>query len=190
MDFANKEDLPFHITDLLNKLSIVNKKSESQLSEIQSKITDIVNGKLEYNKDSNKFVYRNINDFEATLNMTNVATGIKSLGILQMLNENGWLNKDSVLIIDEPEVHLHPQWQLEYCKIICSLAEFGLNVIINTHSPYIVQSLSYFSTNIGINDKTTFYLTENKKTKTIVTEVTDSLSRIFEKLAKPMREIM
>jgi predicted ATPase len=190
MDFANKDDLPFHIIDLLNKLSIVNKKSEYQLDKIQDKITDIINGKLEYNKESNNFVYKSSNNIDSILSMTNVATGIKSLGILQMLNENSWLNKDTILIIDEPEVHLHPQWQLEYSKIICSLVDVGVNVIINTHSPYIVQSLSAYSKAIEICDKTTFYLTESKNNRSTVTDVTDSLNQIFEKLAKPLREIM
>ena len=37
------------------------------------------------------------------------ATGLKAFAYLQRLLENGYLNEETLLLIDEPEAHLHPQ---------------------------------------------------------------------------------
>ena len=46
---------------------------------------------------------------------------------------------DGIIVIDELELHLHPEWQT---KIYFALQEIFPNVqfIITTHSPHIVQS--------------------------------------------------
>lgn len=47
------------------------------------------------------------------------------------------LRKKSVLILDEPEINLHPEWQTEYARIIVMLQkELELYVVITTHSPF------------------------------------------------------
>lgn len=47
-----------------------------------------------------------------------------------------------MLIIDEPEMNLHPIAQAEITEFICMLINAGLNVLITTHSPYILDHLS------------------------------------------------
>ena len=42
--------------------------------------------------------------------MGNTASGIKQIGVVQLLLSNRKLQENSVLIIDEPEVNLHPEW--------------------------------------------------------------------------------
>ena len=54
-------------------------------------------------------------------NLLDVATGIKSFSILQLLLKKGILNDKTLLIIDEPESNLHPQWIIEYARIIVML---------------------------------------------------------------------
>lgn len=49
--------------------------------------------------------------------------------------------KDSVILIDEPEISLHPSWQSYILKVYQNLAkEFNNQVIIATHSPHIIAS--------------------------------------------------
>ncbi|MEJ5265768.1 MAG: AAA family ATPase [Bacteroidales bacterium] len=44
-----------------------------------------------------------------------------------------------ILIIDEPEVHLHPLAQKWLAKTLFDMAKDGLQVVITTHSPYFID---------------------------------------------------
>jgi predicted ATP-dependent endonuclease of OLD family len=48
---------------------------------------------------------------------------------------------DELLIIDEPEMNLHPEAQVRLIEIIAMLVNAGLQVIISTHSSYMVDHL-------------------------------------------------
>lgn len=47
-----------------------------------------------------------------------------------------------LIIIDEPEMNLHPEAQVEIIEFLALLVNAGLNVLITTHSPYIVDHLT------------------------------------------------
>ena len=66
--------------------------------------------------------------------------------------------------MDEPEVHLHPEWQIKLAEIAVLLQKsFGLNLIITTHSVEFLTAIDYFSTKYQIRDNCHFYLTETEK---------------------------
>ncbi len=50
----------------------------------------------------------------------------------------------SVLIIEEPEAHLHPENQRILAKYLVKLVRKGVSVIITTHSEYLLEQLSSF----------------------------------------------
>jgi len=50
----------------------------------------------------------------------------------------------SVLIIEEPEAHLHPGNQRILAKFLVKLIRGGVNIIITTHSEYLLEQLSSF----------------------------------------------
>jgi len=47
-----------------------------------------------------------------------------------------------LLIIDEPEMNLHPEAQAKIIEFLAMLVNAGLNVLITTHSPYVVDHLA------------------------------------------------
>lgn len=47
-----------------------------------------------------------------------------------------------LLIIDEPEMNLHPEAQAKLTEFLAMLVNAGLPVLITTHSPYIVDHLA------------------------------------------------
>ena len=49
---------------------------------------------------------------------------------------------DELVIIDEPEMNLHPAAQVQIIEFLAMLVQAGLKVLITTHSPYIVDHLS------------------------------------------------
>lgn len=46
------------------------------------------------------------------LSISNLSAGLKAFAIIKRLLESHNLNEQDVLILDEPEIHLHPEWQL------------------------------------------------------------------------------
>lgn len=52
------------------------------------------------------------------------------------------LNERDLLVIEEPESHLHPENQLLVARAISRLASRGLRMAVTTHSDYLVQSIS------------------------------------------------
>ena len=49
---------------------------------------------------------------------------------------------DNVLIIEEPEAHLHPEMQVKLTRQLAKLVQQGYRVIITTHSEWILEELS------------------------------------------------
>ena len=47
-----------------------------------------------------------------------------------------------VLIIDEPEAHLHPAMQREFTRQIAAMVKAGLRIIITTHSEWVLEELA------------------------------------------------
>lgn len=71
-----------------------------------------------------------------------------STGEFNMLNSIlglGFAAQDNaIVLIDEPEVSLHPQWQVEFMAVIREIfTAYGVShVIVSTHSPLIVSSVT------------------------------------------------
>lgn len=125
--------------------------------------------------------------------LSNTAMGIKSMALLSILLKSKFFDKDNILIIDEPEVHLHPKWQIEYAKIIVALAkEFDTKIIITSHSPYFIEAIQKFSEHFEIRDETNFYMLEKKDEKSVtstVRDVNDSLEEVYEKLGEAYKKL-
>jgi len=97
---------------------------------------------------------------------------------------NRQIEQRRILIIDEPEMHLHPQWQIVMAKLMVSLAKNGIDILTNTHSPYILEGIKIYSEVMGIEKRTKFHLADNG-----VIRPQESLEAIFEKIAIPMQEL-
>ena len=51
------------------------------------------------------------------------------------------VGRNSLLIIEEPEAHLHPANQIIFAKYIVKMIQAGLNIIITTHSVILLEQL-------------------------------------------------
>ena len=91
--------------------------------------------------------------------LSQCADGMKSMASILMLDKCGLLQSDSLLIIDEPEVHLHPQWVVEMARVLVYLAKTRkVRVFVTTHSPDMVHAIRDFAENDGLASNTRFYL--------------------------------
>ncbi len=162
----NKTNNPYWIklNDLLESKDVNNALWDVTAQINQTLNNDVLKGSTYFddNKINSSFKYKRIDG--KVFDLEECATGIKSFGILQMLLENGHLNKNSLLIIDEPEAHLHPQWIVEYARLIVLLNKLlGVKVFIASHNPDMVSAIRYISEKEGMLDQVSFYLAEKNE---------------------------
>ena len=100
------------------------------------------------------------------INLSDSATGIRSLSMIQALLRNGTITENTLLVIDEPEAHLHPQWIVEYARIIVMLHQkIGTKFFIASHSTDFVSAIKYIAEKQKIQKSLSFYLAEEDKRK-------------------------
>jgi predicted ATP-dependent endonuclease of OLD family len=98
------------------------------------------------------------------IDIKNAATGLKSFAYILRLLENGYLDDKTLLIIDEPEAHLHPQWVVEFARVLVRLQSIlGVKVLINSHNPDMVAAVQSIAAKEKVIGSTTFYLAEKHK---------------------------
>jgi predicted ATP-dependent endonuclease of OLD family len=193
---TRKNFIPIHTLDLVDKMEVSRFYKENDYHEdlsLISNIDKIVNGHVEFNRKSNNFTFSKMYDgIKADFKPLNTASGIKAFGIIELLINAGVITKNNLLIIDEPEIHLHPEWQIEYSKLICNIVRCGVNVLITTHSPYMLQALDYFSEDLKKEDVMTVYLAEKNELEgnTYFDNVTNNINEAFYKLSVPFQKIM
>lgn len=187
-----------HRHDMLTKLTGGKKESEFTMAdelvvkEKLAKIFDIMNDVCSgtvMKSESGDFIYQT-DRLQGNLEMVNLSTGMKSFVILKRLLENGNIDENGVVILDEPEIHLHPEWQLRFAELIVLIQkEFGVNILLNTHSPYFLNAIEVYSKKYGINEGCRYYIANETDGSTVLTDVTDNTEEIYAKLARPLQEL-
>ena len=187
-----------HRHDLLMKLAI-DKKTEDfsvidelivqkKLEKILDKMCDVCDGEL-ISEDRDSFIYKT-DRLDGELKMVNLSTGMKSFVILRRLLQNGNIDENGIIILDEPEIHLHPEWQLKFAEIIVLIQkEFNTNILLNTHSPYFLNALEVYSEKYEIEKKCNYYIANEEQGITSIVDVTNETEKIYVKLAKPLQEL-
>lgn len=187
-----KPMVPAHVKDFVDKvLNFQNFDTQLSLFEPQSKdfhTADIIHGTFAYDKSSRSIVYQKD---DMKIKPINVASGIKSFGALQLLLDGYCISNNRPFIWDEPENHLHPQWQVEFAKVIVQIVNFGIPVMISTHSPYFLQAVRYYSAMYNIEKYVNYYMAEcGNDDMVTMKEVTNDLNQVFLTLAEPLNKIM
>lgn len=54
----------------------------------------------------------------------------------------GVIARGDMLIIDEPEAHLHPEMQVELVRILAAAVRSGVRIIMTTHSEWVLEELA------------------------------------------------
>ena len=136
---ARKALVPTHYVDLHNALggTLVTDDGHKKFKDIAKGIFETIGGELEVLEDDDILYHSKTDGKKHKLPLA--ATGIANLGMLGLMMGNGLLEKGSYLFIDEPEAHLHPEWQVRMADALFALVENGVNVVIATHSNTLLK---------------------------------------------------
>lgn len=172
-----------HKFTLIEKLSQYDHKNNDIDEEVYSRIKEKLDAVFEDEiiVDDGEYVCSSDN-----LSISNLATGSKLFAILKILLQNGNLNSKTLLILDEPESHLHPEWQNALSELIAILVkELNVKILIASHSPNFVLGIQTYSIKYGLEKVTNYYSTEKKDGYLVnYKRVNDNLNVIYSDFAK------
>jgi hypothetical protein len=170
-------------------LTLVDKANlKEKLSVIYKKINYTLGADMElFENGKNSVESHSSSD---RLSVDSLSSGMKTFYLIKSLIDNGSIVQNTTLILDEPEVHLHPDWQVSLAEIIVLLQkEMGLHILINTHSPYFLRAIEVYSQKYGINSCVKYYLSYNEEEISKIKDVTLDISKIYKVLSKPLQRI-
>lgn len=126
------------------------------ITTLQAYMPSISNVQLRIQQDRRRVAMRRdvevlIDDGTLTL-IQQKGDGIKSLMALAMLSSNELTDKVSMIAIEEPESHLHPEAARQLFQTISALSK-NYQVILTTHSPLFVNRFDVGSNVIVENGK-------------------------------------
>ena len=157
--------------------------AEKSLEEIYAILNDVVEGNIVC-QDNN--ISLQSKKFNKPININNLSTGLKAFVILKILLERNILKEKDVLILDEPEIHLHPKWQMQYAQIIVLLQKFfDLSIIVTTHSADFLAAIEYYAKKHKNIDKCKFYLAKNEDNFNTFVDVTNKTEEIYKQMFIP-----
>ena len=181
-----------YLREKLNKENNANLIDEiiasNKLDNIYRKISTVISGDIVKNKRSGLGYQRKNTD--KVLDVKNLSTGFKTFAILKTLLMNGTIEYNGTIILDEPEIHLHPEWQLLFAELIVLIQkEFGVHILLNTHSPYFLNAIEVYAVKYGINDRCKYYLASSQDDISTIGDVTNNIELTYSKLARPLQEL-
>lgn len=135
---------PKTINDYINFLSsisnIIDKKTVNEkFKELAEDIEkDFLGGEYKV-KDNKKIVYimKNGKELELYTSSSLVKTVV---GIILYLKY--YASYGDYFLIDEPELNLHPENQRRLARVFVKMVNYGINIVMTTHSPYIINELN------------------------------------------------
>lgn len=84
---------------------------------------------------TNGLIEVNINEH----NLADVGFGVSQA--LPIIVQGLYMDKDQSLLLEQPEIHLHPEMQLQMADFLIALAKNEKNVIVETHSDHIINRI-------------------------------------------------
>jgi len=135
------------IRNLVLELKMTTPQNYSLLCERMKKDFGFYLADVEFNESNDEYVtasyYEECESKRLTMDFNSSGSGY--MQILQILAPIYSVCPDQcrIVMLDEPDAHLHPNMQIALAKSLMRIQrELGVQIIISTHSPSIIQSVS------------------------------------------------
>lgn len=130
---------------LPQSLSLEEDEELRETRTILKEIVGIIHGRLVDDEETIKFKEKIVNA-DYMIDLKNMASGMKTMAAVVRAIENRSIRRGSLLIIDEPESNLHPEWQVKFAIFLVLLQKrLGISILLNTHSPYFLQAVNVYA---------------------------------------------
>ena len=166
--------------------------SFAQIESILASLQNTMGGKAEfYQKVGLEFKDEKI---KAPIHSVNISAGLKSLALLEYSLRIKSILPGDIVILDEPEINLHPSWQAVYAKALVDLQkQYNLKLIVTSHSPYFIRAIEVHSDLAGVMDTLNVYSlqrdTDNVVTAENVSYSEFGVSELYERLSAPLEKL-
>lgn len=137
-----KSKFPLPVARMLDDLSNLRKRyfQDSKYGYLADKIEkDILEGHLVLSKEDE--VWYSSNKMKNRIPLSLSSSGVKTICSIVLFLRHTAMDCN-MIIIDEPEINLHPQNQILLARVLSLIVNAGIKLIINTHSDYIVREIN------------------------------------------------
>jgi hypothetical protein len=110
-------------------------------AHIVAQLQKLIGGKVE--EEGGRFYLASPNQPRMEMNL--VAEGFRKFATLYKLLANGTLTPETTLFWDEPEANLNPALLKEMAAVLAELARAGFQIILATHSLFLLKELHILS---------------------------------------------
>lgn len=124
------------LEDLAKKDSFISKNHP----EILNDFADIIGGEYQVTKNDELYYVPKTNK-RIKLTMDESSSAVRSLLDIGFYLRHVAAPKD-LLMVDEPELNLHPENQRRIARLFARLVNIGIKVFVTTHSDYIIKELN------------------------------------------------
>jgi wobble nucleotide-excising tRNase len=128
--------------DFVRELEYVTRKQSfiaKEHPEVLVDFADIIGG--DYTITQDNLLYYTPKGTQDKLTMVESSSAVRSLLDLGFYLRHV-ARKGDLLMVDEPELNLHPENQRRIARLFARLVNLGVKVFITTHSDYIVKELN------------------------------------------------
>jgi predicted ATPase len=124
------------------KSSSFKQKKEITLSAAVQDWLDFMNIKGFKSELINDIVYLNLNSSSTSKTRVSIAdVGFGVSQIFPIILEGLRMSVRNTLLLEQPEIHLHPNLQMQLADYFIALAKSGKKVMVETHSDHIINRL-------------------------------------------------
>jgi hypothetical protein len=140
------DELDFIQIELPKYMEQQSKLSLEETPAFIKELNEILGGELIFNASQDEILFQP----KGTTQKKAFKTHLVSSSVRSLINSYFYLLKNGVkgnqiLMIDEPEMNLHPKNQRAMARFLASLVNQGIKVMVSTHSDYLVRELNHLT---------------------------------------------
>ena len=121
--------------------SFIVKEHPEEFKKINKMLTLILDGNFKYTSDQIFLKTKTVKGKSESIPLFITSSATKSLFLFDLYIRSS-AQKNQILMIDEPELNLHPTNQILMARILANLVNLGVDVFITSHSDFMIKEFN------------------------------------------------